>query len=168
MIFESWHGILRVVILGTSSYAALIFLLRVSGKRTLSKMNSFDMVVTIALGSTLSSIILSKSVALMEGLTALLLLILLQYCISWSAIRFNWVNRVIKNEPTLLVRKGQLLKKAMKQERVTEEEILQAVRNEKIGSLSQVEALVLETDGSMSVLMDSTQKLVSWTGLSVP
>ena len=50
MFFESWFGLVRVVVVGTATYAALIVLLRVSGKRSLSKMNAFDLVVTVALG----------------------------------------------------------------------------------------------------------------------
>ncbi len=55
------------------AYLALVFLLRISGKRTLSKMNAFDLVVTVALSSTLATMLLSKSVALLPGKSATLL-----------------------------------------------------------------------------------------------
>ena len=74
MFFTHWFDLARVLIVGVSAYAALVFLLRISGKRTLSKMNAFDLVVTVALGSTLATILLSKDVALAEGLLALALL----------------------------------------------------------------------------------------------
>ncbi len=51
MFFDDWFGIVRILIVGVLAYAALIIFLRVSGKRTLSKWNAFDFVVTIALGS---------------------------------------------------------------------------------------------------------------------
>ncbi len=162
MIFESWQGILRVLILGSCAYSGLVLMLRISGKRTLSKMNSFDLVVTIALGSTLATIILSKSVALAEGLTAFALLIGLQFTVAWLSCRSRMFNRIIKNEPVLLVRGGQLLRDAMYKERVTEEEILQAIRNQSVAALSEVEALVMETDGSMSVISNLAQKPASW------
>ena len=82
MVFSSWAGLLRVLIVGTLAYVALVLLLRVSGKRTLSKMNAFDLVVTVALGSTLATVILSKDVALTEGVTAFALLIGLQFGIT--------------------------------------------------------------------------------------
>jgi len=167
MIFDSWQGIWRVVLLGTLAYAGLLLMLRVSGKRTLSKMNSFDLVVTIALGSTLSSIILTKSIALIEGLVALALLIALQFIITWLSIRFAWVSRMVKNEPVLLVMNGQMLLGAMRKERVTAEEILQAIRNQQVNSLASVKALVLETDGSMSVLTGSEGGVPSWNDAHV-
>lgn len=75
MIFQDWRGIARTVIVGFLAYATLVFFLRVSGKRTLAKLNAFDLVVTVALGSTLSAIVLQESVALAEGAMALALLI---------------------------------------------------------------------------------------------
>ena len=83
MLFDSWAGLGRVLLVGTLAYVALVLLLRISGKRTLSKLNAFDLVVTVALGSTLATVLLSKSVALAEGVLALGLLILLQYVIAW-------------------------------------------------------------------------------------
>ncbi|WP_238388177.1 hypothetical protein [Hymenobacter sediminis] len=65
--FSSWTSIARTLIVGVAAYAGLIILLRASGKRTLTKMNAFDLVVTVALGSTLATVLLTKSVALAAG-----------------------------------------------------------------------------------------------------
>jgi hypothetical protein len=69
MIFDGWFGLPRVVVAGTAAHAALVPLLRVSGKRTLAKLNAFDLVVTVAPGSTLATVLLSESVALAKGAT---------------------------------------------------------------------------------------------------
>jgi uncharacterized membrane protein YcaP (DUF421 family) len=87
MLFDSWSGLGRVVLVGTLAYAALVLVLRISGKRTLTKLNAFDLVVTVALGSTLATVLLSKSVALVEGVLAMVLLVLLQYAITWLSVR---------------------------------------------------------------------------------
>ena len=81
----------------------VLLLLRVSGKRTLTKINAFDLVVTVALGSTLATVLLTKSVALAEGLTAFVLLIFLQFVLIWLSVRSRAVSRLVKSEPTLLV-----------------------------------------------------------------
>ena len=89
--FSSWTSIARVLLVGVAAYAGLVLLLlllRVSGKRTLTKMNTFDLVVTMALGSTLATVLLTKSVALADRLTAFALLILLQYGLTWLSVRF--------------------------------------------------------------------------------
>ncbi len=152
MFFDSWAGLLRVLVVGTLAYAALVVLLRVTGKRTLSKMNAFDLIVTVALGSTLATVLLSKDVALAEGVLAFALLILLQLAITWLSVRSEKFQALIKAEPRLLLHRGRLLPEALRQERVTGEEIRAAVRTQGIASLDGVAAVVLETDGSFSVL----------------
>ena len=152
MLFDSWQGLLRVLIVGVLAYVALVLLLRVSGKRTLSKLNAFDLVVTVALGSTLASVLLSKGVSLAEGVLGFVVLIALQYALTWTSVRSKWVSRLIKSEPTLLVHRGQLLDGALRRQRVMPEEIREAVRSQGVARLDDVEAVVLETDGSFSVL----------------
>lgn len=58
--FNGWSGLARVMIVAVAAYVALIIVLRVSGKRVLSKMNAFDLIVTVAIGSAFATILLSK------------------------------------------------------------------------------------------------------------
>ncbi|WP_407939580.1 hypothetical protein [Methylophaga nitratireducenticrescens] len=67
-------------------------LLRISGRRILSKMNAFDMVVTVALGSTLATILLNRDVALAEGALAFALLIGMQYLVTWSRACLSFIS----------------------------------------------------------------------------
>ena len=155
MFFDGWMPLARILILGTLAYLALVLLLRVTGKRTLSKLNAFDFIVTVALGSTLATVLLSKDVALAEGLTALALLILLQGALTWLSVRSPRVSRLVKAEPALLFLEGRFLQGAMKRERVTEDELRSAVRQQGIARLDEVAAVVLETDGSLNVIRAS-------------
>lgn len=152
MLFENWTSLLRVLVVGSAAYVALIIMLRASGKRTLSKMNAFDFVVTVALGSTLATVLLSRSVPLADGVLALALLVYLQYAITWLSVRSQWVTDLVKGEPTLLVRDGVFLNKAMKSSRVTQEEILAALRQQGFDEISEAACVVLETDGSLSIV----------------
>jgi uncharacterized membrane protein YcaP (DUF421 family) len=152
MWFDTWVGLGRVAVVGVCAYAALVLFLRTSGKRTLAKMNAFDFVVTVALGSTLATIVLSKDVALAEGVLAFAVLIALQFGIAWLSVHSATVRRLVKSEPALLLHQGQWLPAAMAAERVTAEELRAAVRAQGIGSLEDVAAVVLETDGSFTVL----------------
>jgi uncharacterized membrane protein YcaP (DUF421 family) len=152
IFFDSWFGLLRVVVVGVSAYALLIVMLRVSGKRTLSKMNAFDLIVTVALGSTLATVLLTDSVPLAEGAVAFALLICLQFAITWLSVRWPWFQDMIKAEPTLLVHDGRYLEAALRRQRVTREEIAAALRASGKSDLSEVHSVVLETDGSMTVI----------------
>lgn len=155
MFFNNWFSLLSVLVIGILTYVALIILLRVSGKRTLSKWNAFDFVVTIALGSILASVIMSKDVPLIEGIEAFLLLVSLQFIITWLSVRFNFVKNIVKAEPTLLLHKGEFLTDALRQQRVDQSEVRAAIRAAGLAAIEDVEAVVLETDGTFSVVKKS-------------
>jgi uncharacterized membrane protein YcaP (DUF421 family) len=157
MFFDSWFGLLRVLVVGTTAYAALVLLLRISGKRTLAKLNAFDLIVTVALGSTLATVLLSKSVALVEGLAAFVLLAGLQYLVAWISVRSPRFSDLVKSEPTLLLHHGRFLEGAMRTQRVTRAEVLAALRSSGVVEPGQVAAVVLETDGSLSVIQNAKE-----------
>ena len=161
MFFDSWADLGRTVIVGALAYAGLVALLRVSGKRTLTKMNAFDLVVTVALGSTLATVLLSKDVALAEGLLAFALLAGLQWSVATLSLRSKRFEALVKSEPRLLFHEGRMLRGALKAERVTESEVLAAVRSAGQGDLAAVGAVILETDGSFSVLSTGASDAVA-------
>lgn len=152
MIFDTWDEVLRVLFLGASAYIALIAILRFSGKRTLAKMSAFDLVVTVALGSTLATILLSRDVALVEGATALMTLVVLQYAIAALAVRWRFAERLAKSDPRTLLKDGVIDTEALKRERVTRDEVLCAIRSQGFGDIADIASVVLETDGSFSVV----------------
>lgn len=152
MFFDSWDSLIRVALIGSIAYAGTVVLLRISGNRTLSKMNSFDFVVTIAFGSTLSAILVNRNVSLAEGSAAIALLVLLQYIVTWLSVRSATISGIVKTRPALLLQDGRFLHDVMKSARVTEDEIRGAVRQHGLGGVEQVAAVVLETDGSLSVI----------------
>ena len=151
-LFQGWGGIGRVIVVGTLGYVGLIVVLRVTGKRTLSKMNAFDLIVTVALGSGLASTMLSKSVPLAEGLAGLTLLVLLQYAVTWASVRSERVQSLVKAKPVLLIHGGRWQRDAMRRERITQEEILASMRNQGHKAVDETTTVILETDGSPSVL----------------
>ena len=157
MFFDNWSSILRVLIVGVITYAGMVVLLRVSGNRTLSKMNSFDLVVTVAFGSTLSSILIDSKILLAEGITAIALLIGLQFAVTWLSVRSAAVSKLVKTRPTLLVRDGKPDREAMRLRRVAEDEIRSALRKHGLGSYELAAAVVLESDGSLSVISKQQQ-----------
>lgn len=86
MFFDDLHGLLRVAVVSPLAYAAMVFVLRIAGKRSLAKLNAFDLIVTVALGSTLATVLLSEDVALAEGVLAFAALATLQWLVSRLSI----------------------------------------------------------------------------------
>ncbi|SKA13750.1 DUF421 domain-containing protein [Consotaella salsifontis] len=151
MLFQNWQGIIRTLLVGVLAYVTLVLFLRISGKRTLAKLNAFDLVVTVALGSTLSAILLQESIALAEGVAALALLIIMQYAVTFVSVRSRAFAKLIRSEPALLIRRGEFCDETMRRERVTRDEALSAVRANGGHEVTDVETLILESDGTLSV-----------------
>ena len=108
MWFDSWAEILRVVVVGSASYASVVILLRFSGKRTLGQLNAFDFLVTVAFGSTLATILLSQDVAFFEGLTALVVLAALQFAVAWASAHVPATRTVVASKTAALVVSGEI------------------------------------------------------------
>ena len=151
LFFKDWESIYHIAICSVISYITLFIFVRISGKRTLAKLNAFDFVVTVTLGSTLSSMILAK-VTIAEGCMALIVIILLQYLLAWSAKKSHIMEKAINSTPILLFYNGNYLLDAMKKEAITEEEILAEVRRYRMDDMSKVKAVVMELNGEISVV----------------
>ena len=156
IFFSNWESIWRTFLIGLLAYFSLIVMLRISGKRTLSQMKEFDFIVTVALGSTLASVLLSKDVALADGVLALGVLISLQYILAYASVRSKRFSMLISSEPTLLFYKGEFLWKALRKERVTEAEVRSILRSNGVVSIEKVEAVVMESNGQFTVAMEGS------------
>ena len=152
MLFDNLHGLLRVIFISALAYAWLVLVLRIGGKRLLTKLNAFDLVVTVALGSTLATVLLTKDVAFLEGALAFCMLALLQWLVARQSVSWPWFSRIVRSRPRLLVEDGAYRHAAMVEERVTEGDVDAAIRQGGIGRIEDAAAVVLETDGSMSVI----------------
>jgi uncharacterized membrane protein YcaP (DUF421 family) len=154
ILFQGWSGLARTLVVGVLAYGSLVAFLLLSGKRTLAKLNAFDLVVTVALGSTLSAVLLNESIALAEGVLALGLLILMQYLVTMLSVRFRPFAKAIRSEPALLVRNGETCNQTMRRERITPDEALSAIRAAGAHRIEDAETVILESDGTLSVSLD--------------
>lgn len=152
IFFENFGSLAKTFFMTVMAYVAIVFLLRISGKRTLSKMNAFDFIVTIALGSSLATVALNKNIALLNGILVFFLLIFLQYLVTWLSVRVKHVKKIITSEPSLLLYKGELLFENLKKERITIEEIKGEARKRGVTDLKDIEAIVLEPTDNISII----------------
>jgi uncharacterized membrane protein YcaP (DUF421 family) len=152
-------NVLRTLILGVLAYVSLVFILRLSGKRTLSKLNAFDLVVTVALGSCLATVLLSKDSSWLQGVTAFCVLIGMQLVVAWLSARSPSISALVKSSPALVYYRGQLITEALRRERLSPDEVYAAIRGSGAGTLESIGAVVLESDGSLSVVRGSADDM---------
>ena len=150
-----WAALGDILLLTAVTYFFLVFVLRFTGKRTTSKMNSFDWIVSVALGSMVATVILVDDVSLIQGLTGIAALVFLQYTVAWIAARSESMRGIVKASPRLLFYDGEFDDNALRQERLSHEEVLASVRAEGHASLNCVSAVVMETNSDLSVIPKS-------------
>ncbi len=152
MWWSPWPSIWHILLVGFAAYVTLVVLLRITGKRTLSKLNAFDLVATIALGSVLASAVTNPDQSWALAVMAMLVLLGAQFVVAQVTTWLPHGRWLVTAAPTLVVRHGEVLQDALRGARLTRGELDQAVRSSGIGSFRDVAAVVLETDGSLSVV----------------
>ncbi|UWQ53208.1 DUF421 domain-containing protein [Leisingera caerulea] len=155
MIFENLllDVLFRAVLLSALAVSWIIFLVRIIGLRTFSKMNSFDFVVTVATGSLLAGASQATDwPGFFQSATAIATLLGVQFVVALLRIRSGTVESIIQNDPVLLMRDGVILEAALTATRVAESDLIAKLREANVKDLSQVRAVVLETTGDISVL----------------
>jgi uncharacterized membrane protein YcaP (DUF421 family) len=150
--FSGWTPIVRVLFVGTCAYLFLLFTLRTAGPRAIAKTNIFDFIVLVSIGSAYGRILTAKDVAVVEACVAFALLASLHYGASWLRLRSKRLASLLDADPTLLFFQGRYLGAALRHARLTEADIEAAVRAKGLGSMSEVEAVVLEAGGELSII----------------
>ena len=152
VFFDGWQGLLSAAIAAPVLYALVVVAVRVSGKRTTGQMNNFDWIVTVAMGSIVASGIVIDKVSVTDAALAIVVLLSMQWALTKASQRSGRIDGVVKSAPRLLMLDGAFLRDAMRAERVTEDELTAKLRGQGIARLSEVSAVILENDGTFSVM----------------
>lgn len=164
---EKWFeasltSLIAIVLSAIGIYITVIIYTRIAGKRSFSKMSSFDFAMTIASGSILASTILLKNVSLIQGAIGLLAVYILQIGTAFLR-RYPFFQKMTDNEPLLLMQEGKIFYENLKKAHVTESDLRGKLREANVIQLSEVRAVVFETTGDVSVLHCSPDtKLEEW------
>ncbi|MDO6440401.1 DUF421 domain-containing protein [Cyclobacterium sp. 1_MG-2023] len=151
-LFEtSWESVAVIFVTALGIYLSVILLTRISGKRSFSKMSSFDFAMTVAVGSIIATTILSSSVNLIDGIFGLVVVYLLQITIAIGR-RNKIIESLVDNTPLLLMDGPKILDQNLRKARVSESDLRSKLREANVIQLSQVKAVVFETTGDISVL----------------
>ena len=125
--------------------------LRIAGRRTLSQGSPLDIVVAVIVGSNLSRAMTGRS-PFWEGLAATLLLVVLHRALAMATVRWSWLASLVKGRPTVLVRDGEIQRRAMWRHAVSEADLLQSLRQEHVEDVRSVRLATLENSGHISVV----------------
>lgn len=141
-----------IVLRGIAVFFALFLLMRVIGKRELSKLEPFDLILLIILGDAVQQGLTQDDYSLTGALLAIGTIAVLQVAFSYLNFRFPRLRPLLNGEPITVVQDGKAIERNLKRERLTLDDIAESARLQGIGSLEDVAWGVLETSGTISFI----------------
>lgn len=156
LFFDNIDKLGRIVLTAVTVYVLIVIITKVSGKRSTSQLNNFDWIVTVMIGSLGASTILLKDIPLIEGISSILVLYLMQFLVTKYASISPQFSSFILSEPRIVFYQGQFLPDAMRAERLTRQELECAMRSEGVNSFDDVEAIVFESDAQLTIIPKPT------------
>ena len=150
-IFSPQVSILEKLIRTILVYAFLIIGLRLAGKRELGQLNTFDLVVLLLLSNTVQNAIIGPDNSALGGIIGGAMLL----AVNWFTVRFlyrhNRLDRVIEGTSVILIDKGQIIRRNLDRQAITEDELIAACRRQGIENITDVQTAILETSGAISI-----------------
>lgn len=141
-----------IVLRATFAFVFLMVLMRIVGRRELSSMEPFDIIVLVVIGDLIQQGVTQSDYSVTGLVIAISTFALLSIVLSWVSFRFRSLRPLLEGEPIVIVRDGAPLERNLRRERLTIAEVQAAARKDQIASLSDVRFGVLETDGSISFI----------------
>jgi len=142
---------IRAVIL----YLFVFLLMRVMGRRELSNLQPFDLVLLIVIGDALQQGLTQSDYSVTGAMIAVGTFAFLQVSTSYLSYRLSWLRPVLEGHPLVVVQDGKVIQKNLKRERITVEELAEEARQQQIRSLDDVKWAVVETTGAISFITKS-------------
>lgn len=156
LFFDNIDKLGRIVLTAVTVYVLIVIITKVSGKRSTSQLNNFDWIVTVMIGSLGASTILLKNIPLIEGISSILVLYVMQFLVTKYASISPQFSSFILSEPRIVFYQGQFLPDAMRAERLTRQELECAMRSEGVNNFDDVEAIVFESDAQLTIIPKPT------------
>jgi uncharacterized membrane protein YcaP (DUF421 family) len=140
--------VLRAIVL----YAFVVMLMRVIGRRELSSMTPFDLVLLIVLGDAIQQGLTQDDYSVTGALLAISTIATLQVITSYLSFRSGRMRKLFEGEPIVLVDHGEIVERNLKRERMTPDEVAEEMRQQQISSIDEVSWAILEANGSISFI----------------
>jgi uncharacterized membrane protein YcaP (DUF421 family) len=142
----------EVVLRTAVIYLAVLFGMRLAGKREIGQMKPFDLVTLLILSNAVQNAMVGQDSSLVGGLAAAAVILLLNFVVSRLRERSGLAETIFTGAPTLLVHDGRFIPEHLRAEHLSEPDVLQAMREHGVEDLGQVKSAVLEVDGSVSII----------------
>lgn len=144
---------LRAIIL----YLLIFIVIRLMGKRQISELQPFDLVFTLLIADLASDPIADTSIPLVYGIIPILALFLLQQLAAWASLKNERIRKVLAGKPQVIISQGKVLEEVMRSSYYSLSDLMEQLRGKDIFDITDVSYAIIETDGSLSVLLKGDQ-----------
>ncbi|WP_027717994.1 DUF421 domain-containing protein [Desulfovirgula thermocuniculi] len=151
-----WEVVYHTVLI----YFIVLLVVRLMGKREIGQFSPFDFVVAIIIAE-LAAIPMESDIPLWRGILPLLTLGLLEIALSFLALHFRFLRRLLDGEPQVVIRNGRVIKEELRRARYNLDDLLAQLREKGVVNVGDVEFAVLETSGRLSVILKSQKRPVT-------
>jgi len=151
-MLTSWHTVLEIVLRTTVVYVLVLLGIRLTGKREVGQMTPFDLTLLLLLSNSVQNAMTGPDTSLMGGAAAALVLLTLNFLLAEASGLNRRFRKLIQCSPTLLVHNGSCITTHMAKEHISMDEVNRALREHGVACVADAALVVLEVDGSMSVL----------------
>lgn len=159
---------LSIILRTTLAFFVLMILTRLLGKKQMSQMTYFNYITGITIGSLTANIISTSSESITDEITGLLWWVFLVLLIAYITLKSSKLRIIIDGQPTILIRKGKLLKNTLKSTRLNLDDLSMMLRTKDIFSIADVDYAILEPNGQITVLKKQAKLNVTRADINIP
>ena len=151
-IFYPDTPLLEIILRGSLMYIALFAMLRVILKRQTGTLGMTDLLLITLLADAAQNAMAGEYKSLPDGIVLVATIIFWNYAFDWLSFKYEWFARLIEQPPLPLIKNGKMLRRNMRQEFITEDELMSQLREQGLDDITKVKAAYLESDGQFSVV----------------
>lgn len=152
------NNYVRIVFSTLVIYLFIVIAIRLFGKKELAQLSVVDMVFILLISNAVQNAMVGPDSTLSGGLVAATTLFVVNYVLKYLQYKFPKFGKIVEGDATMLIYKGKILQSHLKMAKITEDELMQAVREHGVASVKEVDLAIMEVDGNISVLSNSYQK----------
>jgi uncharacterized membrane protein YcaP (DUF421 family) len=133
-------------------YGFLLLAIRIFGKREMGQMTSFDIVLLLSLSNMLQNAMIGADDSVIGGMVGAGVLLVINLLVAVIVFRFRRVERLVEGDPKVLVRDGELQQGVLRQELLTEQDVVSAIHRQGLDTLDDVRIAYAEPNGEITVI----------------
>ena len=141
-----------LVIRATVIFCFIFLVTRIAGRRQLSELEPFDVILLVVLGDLVQQGITQSDESVTGTLIVISTVTLLSVTVGWLSFRFGRVRLITEGEPIILIHDGQIVEPNLRRERLTHGDLEEEARRQQVTSLDDVRWAILEDGGTISII----------------